>query len=84
MSSLSYFFVLLPPLFGAAWLSALPAAVFDALPVLPLFSTLLAAFAAFGPVCLCFGILVTSLRVGQAVSGARNSLNAFSSFIVAS
>jgi len=42
---------------GAAWLSALPAAVFDALPVLPLFSTLLAAFAAFGPVRRCFGML---------------------------
>jgi hypothetical protein len=42
--------------FGAAWLSALAAAVFEFLPVLLLLSTLLAAFAAFGLVCLCFAI----------------------------
>ena len=51
----------LPP-FGAAWLSALAAAVFEFLLVFLLDRTLLAAFAAFAPVCRCFAIVYTSFN----------------------
>ena len=45
------------------WLSALPAAVFDALPVAPLRSTLLAAFAARGLVRLPVTRITSFLRL---------------------
>lgn len=52
----------LPFDFGAAWLSADPAAVFDALPVRPSRSTFDAAFAAFWPVLRDAPIVFTSSR----------------------
>jgi hypothetical protein len=54
----------LPPDFGAAWLSAEPVAVFEALLVRPSRSTLEAAFAAFAPV-LRPAITITSLPASR-------------------
>lgn len=50
----------LPPLFGA-WVKAEPAAVFESLPVEPLFSTREAAEAAFGEVCSFLAIVIHPL-----------------------
>jgi hypothetical protein len=47
--------------FDGVWLNADPAAVLDALPVLPLRKTLLAAEAAFGLVCLLFFKIASKL-----------------------